>query len=282
MITLYSSKASQWASVPLLALAEKGYMSDDYVVEEIDLVAGDNFNPDYIKINPNATVPTLTASSLSQPLIESADILVYLDQSHSERPSLFPKDPTDRARVDQLIQHVHQSKLTTDLILLRARDEQEFNGKKASIWKQFIANRQEKLEKYGAAHPEIPLYSAQTKTNRALYDLYTTDVSLAHEYFFRATDESYKEFAAGLQELDSLLVLPYAAGKGVTAADFHVVPWLAHALWGAGGHAVTEFEPLEKLVQKSVPAFTFGVKTKTWWKNVSSTDSFREVFPVLH
>ena len=257
-------------------------MSNEYVVEEIDLVAGDNFDPDYVKINPNATVPSLTTSSLSEPLIESADILAYLDQAHSERPSLFPKHPTERARVDQLIQHVHQSKLTTNLILLQARDEQELIGKKASIWKQFIANRQEKLEKYGAAHPEIPLYSAQTKTNGALYHLYTTDVSPAHEHFFRVTDESYKVFAAGLQELDSLLVLPYAAGKSVTAADYHIVPWLAHALWGAGGSAITEFEPLEKLVQKSVPAFTFGERTKTWWKNISSTNSFREVFPALH
>ena len=34
---LYSSPASQWAGVPLLGLAEKGYDEKEYEVENVDL-----------------------------------------------------------------------------------------------------------------------------------------------------------------------------------------------------------------------------------------------------
>lgn len=245
-------------------------------------MGGENFNPDYVKINPNGTIPSLTGPNLSKPLIESVDILSYLDEGHPETPSLFPTNPTERTKVNKLIDHVHQDKLSTNLILLQARDEQEMDGKKNSMWKQFLSDRQEKLEKYGATNPEIPLYSDRIKDNGAVYKLYTSDTSPAHEAFFKASDDSYKDFAAGLSELDSLLVLPFAAGEKVTAADLHVVPWLAHALWGAGGVKIFDFEPLETLIQKSVPGFTIGTKTKTWWKNISETDAFKTVFPVLH
>ncbi|KAH8801733.1 hypothetical protein F5884DRAFT_526012 [Xylogone sp. PMI_703] len=281
-ITVYSSKASQWASVAHLTLEEKGYQPDEYIVEEIDLVGGENFHPDYVKINPNGTIPSLTAPNLSKPLIESADVLAFLDGQRQDKPSLFPKDAAQRQRVNQLISHVHQDKLSTNLILLQARDEQEMNEKKNAIWKQFLANRQEKLTKYGAQHPEIPLYASRTKDNGAVHELYNTEIGPAHQHFFKATDDAYKGFADGLRELDSLLVLPYAAGESVTAADIHIVPWLAHGLWGAGGSNIFDFEPLEKLIQKSDPNFTFGDRTKTWWKNISETQSFKKVFPALH
>jgi hypothetical protein len=34
---LYSSSASQWAGVPLLGLVEKGYDTNEYEVEDVDL-----------------------------------------------------------------------------------------------------------------------------------------------------------------------------------------------------------------------------------------------------
>ncbi|KAJ5598898.1 hypothetical protein N7510_011848 [Penicillium lagena] len=281
--TLYTSTASQWAYVPHLALDQKGYNSDEYITRQIDLVDGENFAPEYVKINPNGTIPSLTSTSLQKPLIESTEILSYLDSLRPEGPSLFPKDAKQRSKTEQLIAHVHQSKLSTNLILLQARDPQELNAKRNSPWKDFIANRQKKLLKYSVSHPEIPLYISRTHENGKLNQLYNdNEIGTEHELFFHDSHQGYRDFATGLNELDSMLVLPYAAGDNITAADLHIVPWLAHALWGAGGNAIYDFEPLEKLIQKTVPDFVFGEKTKTWWKNISTVDAFKKSYPFLH
>ncbi|KAJ5550938.1 hypothetical protein N7461_005636 [Penicillium sp. DV-2018c] len=281
-LTLFTSPASQWAYVAHLTLDEKGYHPSEYAVKEIGLVQGENFAPEYVKINPNGTIPSMTSTSLPKPLVDSADIVKFLDSNPSKGPSLFPDDPKQRAKVDELIAHVHQSQLSTNLILLQARDEQEMNAKKSAMWKDFVVARQEKLTKYGAAHPEIPLYASRTPENGQLYRLYNTEIGPDHQQFFEASRQGYRDFAAGLNKLDSMLVLPYAAGEKVTAADIHVVPWFAHALWGAGGEKIQDLRPLEELIQKSVPDFKIGERIKSWWTNISATESFKKNYPHLH
>ncbi|KFY64907.1 hypothetical protein V496_02937 [Pseudogymnoascus sp. VKM F-4515 (FW-2607)] len=281
--TLYTSTASQWAYVAHLTLDEKGYEPRDYTIEQVDLVHGENFAPEYVKINPNGTIPSLTSTSLPEALIESADILKYLDSNHPMGSTLFPANSEQLSKVEELIAHVHQPRLSTNLILLQARDEQELDAKTAGPWKGFIDDRQEKLVKYGALHPEIPLYVSRTQGNGRMYDIYNAhEIGPEHQQFFDESLQGYRDFAAGLDDLDRKLVLPYAAGDRVTAADMHIVPWLAHALWGAGGKGIDEFEPLESLIKRSVPDFEFGEKTKTWWRNISETSAFKKNYPSLH
>jgi glutathione S-transferase len=102
------------------------------------------------------------------------------------------------------------------------------------------------------------------------------------EFFFAQSVRGYENFAAGLDALDSMLVLPFAAGDKLTAADLHIVPWLAHALWGAGGVELGDFEPLQALIRKTVPGFEFDHKIRAWWKNVMAVESFGRVYPRLH
>ncbi|KAH6890284.1 hypothetical protein B0T10DRAFT_547843 [Thelonectria olida] len=281
--TLYSFVGSQWAGTAHLALAEKGFTEADYHLEEIDLVAASNFDPKYLEINPNGTVPSLTSPSLDKPLSESTDILRYLDKLKGGR-TLVPEDGETKRRVQLILDLVHSSDVDTNVILLQARDAGELNGKKNSPWKQFVTNRQAKLDKERAAHPEHPFYGPKSDENGHLHNLYTTETGPAHESFFTATQERYRTFAEGMAKLEKLLVLPYAAGDAITEADFHVVPWLAHAMEGAGTEPSDKqnFEPLERLVQKSVPGFQVGPSTKKWWENMNATASFQKVYPVLH
>lgn len=150
--------------------------------------------------------------------------------------------------------------------------------------KEFVNKRQEKLVKYGSAHPEIPLYAMRTPDNGHLYRLYNTPEieSPEHEQFFEASRQAYKDYAAGLDKLNSMLVLPYAVGDHLTAADVHIIPWLAHALWAAGAKFVDDLEPLRSLVGRSVPGFEFGENIKTWWGNIAARESFRNNYPSLH
>ncbi|CAG5158250.1 uncharacterized protein ALTATR162_LOCUS5058 [Alternaria atra] len=281
--TLYTDSASQWAYVAHLAIDEKGYERSEYESKQVGLLDGENFSPAYVKINPNGTIPSLTSASLAKPLIESADIVKYVDASRSNGASLFPTDPQQLAKINKLISHVHQDKLSTNLVLLQARDWQELEANKAGGIKTFLGNRQQRLVKYGPLNPDVPLYATRMPTNGYLNDLYTaSNVGPEHEEFFAGTEQGYKDYAAGLRELDSMLVLPFAAGDKVTAADLHIAPWLAHAMWAAGGEEIGDFEPLRARIEKSVPGFEFGEKTKRWWANISARQSFKKNYPKLH
>src|SRR5262245_43043558 len=71
---------------------------------------GDQFDPAYMKLNPNGVVPTLVHDG--RVVIESSVILYYLDEVFPE-PPLMPREPLQRARVrmvNKLIdEYVHNS-----------------------------------------------------------------------------------------------------------------------------------------------------------------------------
>ncbi|KAH8408031.1 hypothetical protein KR222_011532, partial [Zaprionus bogoriensis] len=65
----------------------------------IDLGKQEQLKPEFIKINPQHTIPTLVDNGFS--LWESRAILVYLVEKYAKDDSLYPKDPQGRALVNQ-------------------------------------------------------------------------------------------------------------------------------------------------------------------------------------
>jgi glutathione S-transferase len=106
MLELYHSVNSVCAQKVRVALAEKGLEYREHLMT----LRGDQFAPEYMKLNPNAVVPTLVHDG--SPLIESSVILYYLDEAFPE-PPLMPPDPRRRAGVrmfNKLIdEYVHNS-----------------------------------------------------------------------------------------------------------------------------------------------------------------------------
>lgn len=106
MLELYHNINSVCAQKVRVALAEKGL---DYREHLIDLRGG-QFDPAYMKINPNAMVPTLVHDG--RPVIESSVILYYVDEVFPQ-PPLMPSDPHLRARVrlynKMIDEYVHNS-----------------------------------------------------------------------------------------------------------------------------------------------------------------------------
>lgn len=247
-------------------------------------VAAENFDPEYLKVNPNGTVPSLVVSSLPQPIIDSRFILEYLDQSRtgSESPSLTPSDQATKARMDAIVDLVHSDDAGTNLILLQARDEEEYNEKRAGPFAAYIATRQQTLEKHGSAFPNHIFYGPKAKENGSIHRIYTTGPGSERDTFFSSTHTRYRKFAKVVDRLESLLVLPYAVGENVTYADINAVPWLAHALAGVGTKEITDLSKLESHIQKTVEDFKIGPKTQKWWNNYTERESFKAVFPVLH
>ena len=227
------------------------------------------------------TVPSLIVPSLSKPLTDSRDVLTHLDSLKPVAP-LVPTSPAAQEKMQAIIDLVHGDDVSTNLILLQARDMDEYSDKRDGPFGAYIATRQKVLEKHHTALPEHAFYGPKAEENGMLHKIYTAGSKEEREAFFKDTHESYKKFAGEMDRLESLIVLPYAAGENVSLADLHAVPWLAHALAGVGTTEIKDLSILEKHLQKSVPGFKIGPKTQKWWDNYTERAAFKEVFPVLH
>jgi len=91
--TLYHHGSSVCAAKVRFALAEKGIK---WTGVYIDILAGEQFTEEYLKLNPKGVVPTLVHDDLVLP--DSTVIIEYLDQIAPET-SVHPTDPWERAQV---------------------------------------------------------------------------------------------------------------------------------------------------------------------------------------
>jgi len=92
-LTLYHNDMSVCAQKVRLALAEKGL---DYESKHLNLRAGDQKHPDYLKLNPNGYVPTLVHDGFV--VCESTVICEYIDDAFPN-PPLKPADARGKARM---------------------------------------------------------------------------------------------------------------------------------------------------------------------------------------
>jgi glutathione S-transferase len=92
MLKLYHGPTSVCSQKVRVALAEIGL---DYEGELLDLQKGDQFAPDYVRLNPEAVVPTLIDRDLV--LVESSLIAEYLDTAYNDS-RLMPNDLALEAR----------------------------------------------------------------------------------------------------------------------------------------------------------------------------------------
>jgi glutathione S-transferase len=99
MLTLYHSPQSRSVR-PRWLIEELGVPCE---VKHIDLQAGDQKKPDYLKLNPNGTVPTLVDGDLV--LWESAAICQYLADKFPEKRLAPPVGTPERGKYYQWIHY---------------------------------------------------------------------------------------------------------------------------------------------------------------------------------
>lgn len=167
---------------------------------ETDAVKAENLEPNYLKINSNGTVPTLTAPHLSQPLIDTQPILEFLDQSRPsvQGPDLIPSNAQDKAVANALIKLVHSSDLETGLLLYGCLNDAEIDGLKSSRLFTYLDTRQSALENYLSLDSTNAFYGAKSKENGSLHRIFTNAPNADREAYFKETAAGYKIFAAGL------------------------------------------------------------------------------------
>ncbi len=109
MLTLYHGRGSVCSIKARLALAEKDVSFDSRLL----MLRGDQFDSAYMKLNPNAVVPTLVHDG--NVVIESTVIMHYVDEAFSG-PSLMPSGGLARSKVRMMTklmdEHVHVACMT--------------------------------------------------------------------------------------------------------------------------------------------------------------------------
>jgi glutathione S-transferase len=93
MLEVYHHGSSVCAAKVRLVLAEKGI---EWTSRYVDILAGEQFDPEYLKINPRGAVPAIDHDGTV--LTESTVICEYLDDAFGG-PRLKPATPLGRARM---------------------------------------------------------------------------------------------------------------------------------------------------------------------------------------
>ena len=73
---------------------------------KLNLLAGDQLKPDYLKLNPNGVVPTLDHDG--NIVIDSSVIIEYLDEVAPEGENFTPREPVARARMRALMRFIDE------------------------------------------------------------------------------------------------------------------------------------------------------------------------------
>jgi glutathione S-transferase len=73
---------------------------------KLDLLAGDQLKPDYLKLNPNGVVPTLDHDGAI--VIDSSVIIEYLDEIAPQPHEFTPHDPVRRAKMRSLMHYMDE------------------------------------------------------------------------------------------------------------------------------------------------------------------------------
>ncbi|MGF1878002.1 glutathione binding-like protein [Photobacterium frigidiphilum] len=97
-VQLYSLGSPNGIKIPI-ALEEMGI---SYEAHTVDILKGEQFSEDFVKINPNSKIPAIIDldGPHGQPIsiMESGAILLYLAEKSG---TLLPEDPTERCEVIQ-------------------------------------------------------------------------------------------------------------------------------------------------------------------------------------
>lgn len=141
-------------------------------VRYLDLFKGEHKTPEFAKINPDTTVPTLQDGEFS--LWESRPIMTYMCSRYSKNSRLYPKDLQKRAVVDRLLHYDLGSvyKTVSEYMypqLFQAKPPD--HDKESAMRKTFdYMNRQLQGQKYMAGD-DMTLADISMATNLALLEL---------------------------------------------------------------------------------------------------------------
>ena len=201
MIELYYFENSICSDRAVMTLAEKGVT--DWVPHHIHLFKGEQFDPEYLKLNPKAQVPTLVHDG--EVIRESSVIADYLDDLYPE-PPLKPKSRPAIAQMQEWIKEA---------------DEAGYEGVAAL---SFIAVFRAKLLAMPDAERDA-YWAGQTVLERTQRQQSCVFDGYRSPYALRAIAAWERAFA----KIDKTLAdgRPWLMGEQFTLADLNLAPFVA-------------------------------------------------------
>jgi GSH-dependent disulfide-bond oxidoreductase len=191
MLTIYHWEPNANSGKPILAAFEKGV---EFESRYIDMLAFEQHAPEYLKVNPNGTVPAMIHDGILVP--ESTAMMEYIDGSF-EGPKLRPDDPFERWRMRWWCRYFDQ-----------------VIGPSISMfgWSFFVgpAMRTRDPEELKSRIERIPLKERRIAWSKAIYGTFSPEEMA----------ESGRRIAAGVEHLEATLSeRPWVAGNSYSIAD---------------------------------------------------------------
>jgi glutathione S-transferase len=235
MLELFHHGSSVCAAKVRLTLAEKGL---EWKGHYIDILKGEQFDPDYMKLNPKAVVPTLLHDGRT--IVESTVICEYLDEVFPE-PPLKPAKACERAdmriwtkAVDELL-HPMCAEITF-----------------SSSHRHTVARLgPEGLAKFLASTPPISVTSAWHDRKKVIVTEGFKAPGIEKSFLV------YDSFLAKME--DRLLMSPWLAGNTFSLADIEVTPYVTRL----------EMLSMSEMWTKSRPRLT------DWYERIKSRPTYK-------
>lgn len=191
MLTIYHWEPNANSGKPIMAAFEKGV---EFESRYIDMLGFEQHSSDYLKINPNGTIPSMLHDGVL--VAESTAMMEYIDQAF-DGPPLRPQDPFERWRMRWWCRFFDQ-----------------FVGPSISMfgWSFFVgpAVRQRDPEELRARVERIPLKERRVAWSKAIYGTFSPEEMA----------ESQRRIEFGVQHLEAALgEHPWVAGQSYSLAD---------------------------------------------------------------
>ncbi|KAJ7745190.1 hypothetical protein DFH07DRAFT_942883 [Mycena maculata] len=257
--TLYVFEHSVWSAAAELAVIELGFVDGQIKLSRLDLIHGKNYDPAFLKLNPNGTIPTLEAGD--QVYTSTADTISYLVQNAPVKV---------RSGSPATIEAIHDDRYDPNFAMFAARNDMELDAKAQGIQGNLLSNRKTALEEYLAlpgAEVYKPLYTARLGATRGLYAIYNHKVPAdAQSAFFTRSQAHWGSVRSALFEifpafLPSDGMAPFIGGDVPGEDDFHLIAWLTRIAAAAG--ATTKDDAL-KTFEKDCGAPVPGAIADYW------------------
>ncbi|KAG8748451.1 hypothetical protein FRC10_003584 [Ceratobasidium sp. 414] len=244
--TLYVFGGSVWASAPGLTLMELKYTPDNVEEKIVNLLEGDNFEPEFLRI-------------------ECVEWLVL----HAPTPGV-------KSAHQNAITAVHRENVDPNFSLLSARTPEELKAKRESVPGLLARQRQAKLEKLAPESPEDlkEFYKEKLASSGFLSSVYAEESSAeVTSGWFDKSNQHWSDVKAFVStELPSLLPdSGFVDGAAPGEADFHVAAWLARTagVCGAKPDDVTPLgEALGLTLDPKLVAYFDAWKVRDSWKKM--------------
>ncbi|EGG10179.1 uncharacterized protein MELLADRAFT_74266 [Melampsora larici-populina 98AG31] len=263
--TLYIFKTSIWSSVPLLGLIEKGYNENEYNLKEVDLFKGENFCPEFLRLNPKGTVPLLVVPVINpepdhpqrfKSITDSERILDFLDLSrkpqnthHSNEnpaPTLTPAIISTKFDADRLINLIQDGSVDLNFLKLGSLIQfthVDFGNDETVKMKEFFENRIRALETFMEINPTATNSMKAFWKDRLKADQITLSILASN-----ATEEAEQDFLNRARKIwrNCVVMLTriaqsissnkgdYILGEQISLVDLHAGAWIVRLFYILG------------------------------------------------